>query len=304
MARRSWTLLILLGSIWGASYLLIKIGLRDLSPAMVAWLRVTLAAMLVLPIAARMGALAGLRPQLPALAALAAVQVAGPFLLISAGETEIDSGLAGILVATTPLFTALLAIRLDQAERATGVRLVGISLGLLGIVALLGIDLGGSGAELVGGLMVVLASLGYAVGGFAAKRHTQAGRPIGVLAGVLALSAVLLLPAALITAPSQVPGAGPLAAVAALGLVGTGLAFVIFYHLYATVGTARTVLVTYIAPGFAVVYGVVLLGEPFGAATAAGLILVLAGSWLAAGGRRGMPPGSGTVAAEGQIPAR
>src|SRR6476659_7181480 len=118
MGRRSWLMLLALSAIWGASYLLIKIGLRDLSAPMVAWGRISLAALVLLPLAAAQGALRPLRGKLGALFVLGAVQVAGPFLLISLSELSIASGLAGILVATTPIFTAILALRLDHEERS------------------------------------------------------------------------------------------------------------------------------------------------------------------------------------------
>jgi drug/metabolite transporter (DMT)-like permease len=285
MDRRSWSLLFALAAIWGASYMLIKIGLRDLSPAMVACLRVALAALVVAPIAAARGALAGLGATIAMLVVVGAIQVAGPFLLIALGEQEIPSALAGILVATAPIFTAVLAIWIDHEERSQGLRLVGIGVGIGGVVLLFGVDLGGSGNELLGGLAVVLAGLGYAVGGFLVKHKLAGLDPLGMTFAVMAASALLLTPAALWTAPAQAPGLGPLAAVAALGVVGTGLAFVIFYGLIAQVGPARSFLVAYLAPGFAVVYGAALLGEEITGTTVAGLALILAGSWLAAEGR-------------------
>ena len=282
MDRRAWALLLTLGAIWGASYLFIKIGLRDFSPAMVAWLRVTLAAAVLVPLARRQGGLPDLRGILAILAVLAAVQVAGPFILIAAGEQEISSSLAGILVSTAPLFTAVLAIWVDREERSTGVRGVGIALGFAGVVVLLGVDLAGSG--LLGAAAVVLAGLGYAVGGFIVKRRLAAADPLPIAAAVMLASAVLLAPFGLATTPDAAPGLGPIAAVAALGIVGTGIAFAIFYSLIGSVGPARTFIVTYIAPGFAVIYGGVLLDERIRFATIAGLALIVGGSWLAAGG--------------------
>jgi drug/metabolite transporter (DMT)-like permease len=283
--RRSWLWLLALGAIWGASYLFIKIGLRDLSPAMVAFVRVLLGALVILPVALAQGALAGVRPLLGWLLLVGAVQVAAPFLLISAGEEEISSSLAGILVASAPLFTALLAIWVDHEERSQGLRLVGVLAGFGGVGVLLGLDLGGNGAALLGGLMVVLASLGYAVGGFLIK-HRLTALPAVAMSGMsLAASALILAAPALATAPDEAPGLGPIAAVAALGVLGTGVAFVIFFWLIGRVGPARTYLVSYIAPGFAVVYGAALLDEAITAFTLAGLGLILAGSWLAAEGR-------------------
>jgi drug/metabolite transporter (DMT)-like permease len=285
MDRRSWILLLTLGAIWGASYMFIEIGLRDLSPAMIVFVRVALAALVLIPVAAAQGALSGLRPYAIWLVAIGAIQVAGPFLLIGAGQEEISSSLAGILVASAPLFTALLAIWVDHEERSHGLRLGGILIGFCGVALLLGVDLGGEGAALVGGLFIVLASLGYAIGGFMVK-HRLAGIPPVAMSGlVMAAAAVLMIPLAVATAPDELPGLGPAAAIAALGVVGTGIAFVIFYGLIGSVGPARAFLVTYIAPGFAVVYGATLLDEEITAVTIGGLALILAGSWLAAEGR-------------------
>ena len=285
MDRRAWTMLLVLGAIWGASYMFIKIGLRDLSPTMVAWSRVALAALVLCGLAAARGALAGFGGRIGILALVGAIQVAGPFLLIAAGEQEISSSLAGILVTSAPLFTALLAIWFDQEERSSGSRLVGIMLGVAGVALLLGVDLGGSGDALLGGLAVLLAGLGYAVGGLLVKHRLGDRPPIGVAAWVIVASTLMLAPFAAISAPDALPGLGPVAAVVALGVLGTGVAFAIFYDLIATVGPARSFIVTYLAPGFAVVYGALLLDEEISAATIAGLALILLGSWLAAGGR-------------------
>lgn len=264
--------------------MLIKIGLRDLSPEMVAFTRIALAAAVLMPIAAAQGALRGLRGRLGVVALVGAIQVAGPFWLIPAGEQEISSALAGILVATTPIFTALLAIRVDHEERSEGPRLAGVAIGLAGVVLLFGLDLSGSSAAVLGGLAVVLASLGYSIGSFIVKHRLSDTRPLGVVASVMAASAGLLLIPAALSAPTDPPGLGPLAAVVALGVLGTGAAFVIFYLLIGTVGPARTMIVSYLAPGFAVVYGGVLLGETITVGTLVGLGLIVGGSWLAAGG--------------------
>ena len=278
-------MLLCLAAIWGASYMFIKIGVRDLSPSMVAWGRIALAAMVLVPFAALRGQLRLPGARVWVVALLAAVQVAGPFLLIAEGEEEISSGLAGILVASTPLFTALLAIRLDHEERSQGARMWGIVAGLVGVGLLLGVDLSGTSAELLGGAAILLASLGYAVGAFIAKHGLAGAPPTGIAAWVMVASTLLLAPAAILTAPSEAPGAGPVAAVVALGVLGTGIAFAIFYDLMARVGPARTFVVTYLAPAFAVVYGATLLDETISVSTIAGLALIVGGSYLAAEGR-------------------
>jgi drug/metabolite transporter (DMT)-like permease len=285
MDRRSWLLMLLLASIWGASYMLIEIGLRDLSPGVVAFVRIALASAVLAPIAWHQGAFRALRGRTRWLVLTAAAQVAGPFLLIAAGQQEIASSLAGILVASAAIWTVVLAIWFDHEERATGMRLAGVFLGFAGVVVLFGLDLSASWWALLGGAAVLLAGLGYAVGGLLVKHRFSDVKPLGLVSAVMFWSALLLLPAAVIGAPSEAPGLGPLAAVIMLGAVMTGIAFVIFYWLIANVGPSKTMLVSYIAPGFAVVYGATLLDEEITVAIVVGLALILIGSWLGAEGR-------------------
>ena len=241
--------------------------------------RTALAALVLMPFAIKSGGMASLWRRAPGLFALGAVQVAGPFLLISAGEQHIASSLAGILVASAPIFTAIFAIWIDQSERLSTNGIVGVAIGILGVALLLGVDVSGSG--LAGGLMVVLASVGYAIGGFALKRFFTGYQPLALVAGTMTASAIMTLPLFLIDLPSHV-AAGTVAAMCALGLGGTGIAFVIYYTLNREIGPTRTSLVAYVAPVFAVVYGVTLLDESFGVATALGIVLIIGGSWLAA----------------------
>lgn len=285
MPRRDWTLLLILAAIWGSSYLFIELGLEDLSAPMVVLGRIALGAAVVVPYAWRRGALRGLRGSLGVLTLIAAMQVAAPFTLIALGQEEINSSLAGILVASAPILTALLAIFFDPEERSEGPRAVGIVLGIGGVALLLGVDLGGSSAALLGGLAIVLASLGYAAGGLIVKRRLSGVEPVGIAAMVLALATPMAIAPALATAPAAAPDIGTLLAVAALGMLGTGIAFVIFYGLIARVGPARAFIVTYLAPVFAIFYGALLLDEEITVATIAGMALILGGSWLAAEGR-------------------
>lgn len=281
VSRRAWILLLVLAAFWGASYLFIAIALDDLSPAMIVMTRCAFAALVLAPVALRSGAFAGLRGSVPAIFLLALIQVAAPFMLISAGQTEIASSLAGILVASAPIFTVILAVWVDQTERLHGRGVVGVAIGIVGVAVLLGVDLGGDSGQLLGGLAVVLASFGYAVGGFMLKRRFSGFEPIGVVVGTMAASALMTLPIALATPPDGI-GLDTIGAIAALGAGGTGIAFVIYYTLNREVGPTKTSLVAYIAPGFAVLYGVALLDESFTPGTALGLVLIVGGSWLAA----------------------
>jgi drug/metabolite transporter (DMT)-like permease len=155
----------------------------------------------------------------------------------------------------------------------------------------------------LGGFAVVLAGLGYAVGGLIVKRRLRDVAPLGLAAAVMVASAVLLAPVALLSAPASFPGAGPVAAVLALGVVGTGIAFAIFYELIAHIGPARSLLVAYIAPAFAIFYGAVFLDESITVQTIVGVVLIVGGSWVAAEGRAlGRPRRVAAPAAEAPTP--
>ena len=289
MDRRAWVLMWTLALVWGASYLLIKIGLDGgFGPAFLVFARLALAAAVLGTIAARRGALAPIlrRERLTRLVALAAMQVAVPFLLITYGERHIASGLAGVLVATAPIFTAvLIALGIGAEARMTRWSAIGVGVGLVGVALLFGVDLTGTAEEALGGLMVVAAGFGYAIGAIHLRRWFLDVPPVGVAAASMTTSALLTLPVALTQLPDRAPSLGASAAVIALGVLGTGVAFLIFYTLIAGVGASKASVVAYLAPGFALAYGAVFRDEPVTAAAVAGLVLILAGSWLAAGGR-------------------
>jgi drug/metabolite transporter (DMT)-like permease len=274
-----------LAAVWGASYLFIKVSLDDLPAAWIVFLRTALGAAVLLPVAARRGALAGLRGRARPLVVMALVQVVGPFLLITFGERWIASSLTGILVSSAPIFMAILAVWVDHEERSHGWALVGVLTGIVGVGLLFGVDLSGSGTALLGGAMVLLASFGYAVGALWLKRSLRGVPAVGLAGSTMALSAVFASPLLLVDLPGHGPGLDTLGSMLALGAGGTGVAFLLFYTLIADVGPARASLVAYIAPGFAVLYGVTLRGESFGDGTALGLVLILVGSWLGAEGR-------------------
>ena len=285
MTRRTWLMMGGAAAVWGASYMFIKVALDDFSEGTIVCLRTALGAAVLLALARRWGALAPLRGRWHLVAAIALVQVVIPFLLITFGENHIDSQLAGILVSAAPIFTALLALAFDHDERSQGWAAVGIVVGMLGVVLLFGLDLSGSGDQVVGGLMILLASLGYAAGAMLLKHKLPGAPPVGVAGGQMAVAALVTLPLCLTSLPDQVPSFEAAGALFLLGTAGTGIAFLWFYTLIADIGPARATIISYIAPGFSVVYGVVLLGEPFSVAAVGGLALILAGSWLAVGGR-------------------
>ena len=294
MTRRAWLLMGLLAALWGASYLFIKVALDDgMHPVFIVFARLALGAAVLVPIALHQRALGVLRTHPGAIAFMAIVQVVVPFLLITYGERHIASSLAGILVASAPIFTAVLAARFDADERPRGVAAAGVGMGIFGVVLLFGVDLSGDAQALAGGLMVLLASLGYAVGAMFLKHRLRGVPPVGIAASTLVVGTILLAPAAPFALPEAIPSATAVGSLLLLGAGGTGIAFAIFYTLIAGIGPSRAALVAYIAPGFAVFYGVWLLSEPLTAGAVLGLVLILAGSWIAAEGR--LPGGARPV---------
>jgi drug/metabolite transporter (DMT)-like permease len=285
MTRRVWLLIIATAAVWGASYMFIKVALDDLSEGAIVCLRTAIGAVPLVILAQRTGQLGAVRPHFRWIAVITMIQVVAPFLLITYGEVHIASSLTAILVAVVPIFTALLALRFDHAERSRGWGLAGIVIGICGVVLLFGVDLSGSADELLGGGMIVLAALGYAAAWMLTK-HKLAGAPaVGVTAVTMVIATVVTLPLLAAQPPTESPGIDTVAAMLALGAGGTGLAFVLYNKVIAAVGPARASVVAYLAPAFSVVYGASVLGESVTIGSLGGLALILAGSWLAAQGR-------------------
>jgi drug/metabolite transporter (DMT)-like permease len=288
VTRRGWITFAAVSVVWGTPYLFIKIAVDEVSPVFLSFVRVALAAAVLLPLAWRSGALRGLGARWPAIAAFALLEIVIPFPLIAFGEERVSSSFAAILISALPLTIAVLAIRFDQEERVGGSRLLGLFVGLSGVIVLLGLDVAGNADELIGALCILLATVGYAGGPLIVKRHLSSFDPIGTVTVAMALAAVALAPAALLSAPSEVPSGEVLGSLAVLGVVCTALAFVLYFTLITEVGPSRASVITYVNPVVAVALGVAILGEPVTATAVAGLLLILAGSWLSTGGR---PPG-------------
>jgi drug/metabolite transporter (DMT)-like permease len=291
MSRRAWVAFAAMSAIWGIPYLLIKIAVRGgMTPAALAWARVAMASALLLALAWRAGTLSSLRGRWRWLAAYAVAEVSIPFPMIAAGETRLSSSLAAIIIASVPLIGAGLAWRFDRDERPTPLRALGLLVGFGGVIVLMGIDVAGRGGELLGAAAILLAAVGYAIGPMLIKHRLSGLDPRALMGASLGIAALILAPAMALDLPRRAPSAGAIAAVLALGLVCTALAFVIFTVLIREAGPARTYVITYINPLVAVFLGVVLLGEQPGGGAVAGLLLILAGSWLSTGGR--LPPGT------------
>ena len=203
-----------------------------------------------------------------------------PFWLLGFGETHLDSGLTAVIQAAAPIFTVLLAARIDPSQRVTGLRLVGIAVGFAGVALLVGVQRGG---DLLGALAVLGTAFCYAASVLYAGRTVRTLPPLQVSIGQLAAGAILVAPFGLAQLPVEAPPVGTIAAVLALGVFGTGIAYLLYFRIIASAGASRAILVTYLVPAFALVYGAVFLDETVTVTALAGLALILGGTTLATG---------------------
>ncbi len=298
--NRYWPLLVVLASVWGASYLFIKVGVDGgFEPATLMCTRAAIAAAILFGYLARtLGsatAVGALRGSWRQWALLGLIGNAVPFWLVAWGETHVDSGIAAVAQSTVPLFTVLIGLRFLPHEAVTRGRVLGLLLGLLGVGVLAGGHPAGGWWAVAGTLAVVLSSVAYACGGVIGQRSVR-GTPGPVLAtGAMIAAAVSLLPLALLGAPTRMPDTDALLSLLGLAVLGTALAQLLMYRLLNLFGARRMSLVTYLMPGFALVYGALLLDEPVTAPELAGLVLILAGVALGSGtlgSRRAAPAGA------------
>jgi drug/metabolite transporter (DMT)-like permease len=280
-------LLLLLAAVWGASYLFIKVAVRDFEPTAMIELRLLISAPLLIGFLAVRG---GTRAALGQVAGAwreglvyGVINAALPFTLIAWGEKHVDSGVAAIANASVPIFVAVLAIRFKPSERSTGLKLVGIVLGLAGVGVLAGVHPEGGWWAVAGTLAVVAASLSYAAGGLYGQHVVgRVSGPVMAAAGLF-YGALVLLPFALVQLPDHAPGWKAIGSVLALSVAGTAIAQLILFRMLRLFGAARLSLVTYILPAFALFYGALILDEPLRASALAGLALILGGVALGSG---------------------
>jgi drug/metabolite transporter (DMT)-like permease len=277
-------MLLALAAVWGASFMFIKIAVRELEPATLVCIRLGIGAIALLPVAfVSLGGRAVVRETRAAwrpLVVIGLVNSAIPITSISWAETHIDSGLTAVIQASAPLFTALLALRFARHDRVGGPRLVGLLVGFGGVALLVGAQPRG---DVLAALAVTFSALCYAIAAIYSARALVDVPPLVSAIGALTAAALALLPVALFQLPSHFPSWEVTGAVLALGIGGTSLGYVLYYGLLAGAGASRSILITYLVPALALGYGAVFLGEPVTVAAVAGLLLVLAGVGLGSG---------------------
>ena len=286
MSTRGWLAFAALGAIWGVPYFFIKLAVQEISPLVVAWSRLALAAAVLLPIAWQRGALRGLWPHKGAILAFAVIEFVIPFTAISVGERWVDSSVAGILIAAVPLTIAVISRYFGAHEPLGTWRLVGLVVGLCGVISLLGFG-GIHGLRgWAGAGCMLLATVGYAIGPLIIQRHLAGLDSIGPIAASQATAALLLLLPALFAWPQHMPSATTWVSIAVLGLLCSAIAMLLMFYLVLHAGPARASVITYINPMVATLLGVLFLDERLGAGGYVALALILLGSWLATRGAR------------------
>jgi drug/metabolite transporter (DMT)-like permease len=280
VSRRGWALFLAMAVIWGMPYLLIKVAVGDFSPVLVVFGRCVVGAALLLPWTIARGHLRPALRRWRPLLAFTVLEITGPWLLLSFAERTLSSSLTGLLVATVPFVAALAGRLTGEEERLRPVRVLGMVLGVVGIVALLGLD--SEGVTVPALLAVALTVIGYATAPLIISRK------LPEVPGVAA-SSIALFVTAVVYAPFAVPRLGRVAdasaqavlSVVALGVVCTALALALFFALIREVGPQRALVITFLNPVVAVLLGVLLLDEPLTLGLGVGLPLVLAGCVLA-----------------------
>jgi drug/metabolite transporter (DMT)-like permease len=277
-------MLLALSAIWGSSFMFIKVGVRELEPSTLVAGRLVLAALtLVVIVTARMPlrrASGQVREHLGAFLFVALLNSVVPFWLLAWGETKIDSGLAALLQACAPLFTALLAFFFVRSERVSGDRLIGLLVGFGGVALLVGAVPSGN---VLAALAVVATGFCYAASSLAGGRYLREVPAATIALGTSGIAAIISLPFGLAQLPSSVPSWKVIGSVVMLGVVGLGVAYVLYFALITTAGASRAILVTYLVPPAALFYGATILDESFSLTDIAGLALILAGVSLGTG---------------------
>jgi drug/metabolite transporter (DMT)-like permease len=285
MTPRQIGLLVLLSALWGGVFLLVKYALMDFSAVEVAFFQALIGALGLFGIVIFQGGAARaklgdiLRRPAQALL-LGALAIATPFMLIALGELTVPSGLAGVLVSTTPMFVALFAPLIDSAMEINRRQGAGLAVGLLGVALVVGAHFIGSLGQLVGALALLGAAASGALSGFVVKlQYKDKGVPASTTSFfALSVGALLTLPVAVITAPRELPGTRAVLAVVALGLLCTAVAFMLYYRLIDHIGEERASLSNYLTPAFALLYGVLLLSESLTIWAILGLVLIISGA--------------------------
>jgi len=279
MTRRGLVLFALMSIIWGIPYLFIRVVVAEVSPSFLVLARTALATAILLPIAL---VRIDLRPILARwrwVVALAGIEIALPWVMLGSAEQHLTSSLTGLLVAGVPLVGTVFALATGGSDRIGRARWLGLLIGLLGVSAIVGSDIGSS--DVTAFLEVAVVVVCYAIGPAILSRRLGGLPSIGVMALSLALSALVYIPIAAVQWPATVPSANVVGSIVMLAVLCTAAAFLIFAALIDEIGPVRATVITYVNPAVAAVLGVLVLKETLTVPMGVGFALVILGSALA-----------------------
>lgn len=281
MTRKSWIQFGIVGVLWGIPYLLMKVAVADIPPALIVAGRTLIGAAILIPIAIHkrtfMDAVRGIKYVLP----YAILEMIGPWILISSAEKEISSGLAGLLVATVPIFATIFTSMRGDHSVWQPKRIIGLVVGFIGIIALVGIEsiTGSSNPKAIA--MIILASILYAYAVLMVTSNLPGVDGVAINGLAMSITALFYMPIAIAVWPSNPVSLNAIASLIVLGVFSTAIAFMLFFIVIAEIGPARGSLTTYVNTAVAVVLGIIILNEPITLGIIVGLPLVLLGSYLA-----------------------
>jgi len=288
-SRRGWLLFAAMCLLWGVPYLFISVAVESLSPPAVVAGRTLIAAILLLPFAIRSGALRAALRLWPWVLAFGLVEMAGPFVLLGHAEMTLPSGMTGLLVATVPLFAALIALGGGDRGVLRPARAAGLLVGFVGVaIVVAGPGLFGGDVSLLAAGEVLLVAVLYAIAPFIVARKLGDVPSLGTITLSLMMIGILYLPIGLLT-QHEVPTLPSIGALLVLAVVCTAVAFLVFFALIREVGPVRAPLFTYVNPVVAIVLGAIVLAEPLTPGLLLGFPLIIAGCWFAATGGRLRP---------------
>ena len=281
MTRKSWSLFAAVGFLWGIPYLLIRVAVRDFSPAMVVFSRVLIGGLILVPLALRQKSFGAALKNFKYIFLYAAFEIMGPWFLITKAEMKISSGLAGLLVATVPIWATIYASITGDKTVWHHKRLMGLVIGFVGLVAVVGIESLSGKNSIWAIFSILVAAVGYALAPNMIMKKLPHVSGLAINALAMTMATVVYVPFAIIQWPTGHVSRDSLLSVIALGIFPTAMAFVVFFAVLKEIGPARASLVTYLNTAFAVVLGVLILSEPLTLGIIIGLPLVLAGSYFA-----------------------
>ena len=287
VSKRGWILFIALGIIWGTPYLFIRIAVVVLSPAVVVFGRVMIAALILLPIAIHQGHARSLKTHWKGILTFAAIEMCIPFGALGVAEKEISSSLTGLLIAMVPLINAVISRQMGLDSVWDARRIIGLFVGFFGVGMLVGFDISASNYWAI--ILCLVAATGYALGPIIITKMLSDVASIGVIAWSLLVAGLIYLPVVayeVINDSWRAPGVTEVSqdailSVVALGVLCSAIAFVALFALIAEVGPTRTTVITYINPAVAIILGVLILSEPITTGIMIGFPLVLIGSVMA-----------------------